>query len=277
MSDLDVRKLFSLEKCRIVITGGTGVLCGKMALELAKAGADVAVLARNPDRADNLLEQSEAFSGSLMAERADVLDRASLEEAFKKIRQQLGGVDALVNGAGGNSPTATTGPERSFFDILPDDFRGVFDVNLVGTVLASQVFGQQMAEQDAGVILNISSMAASRPLTRVLAYSAAKAGLDNFTRWLAVHMAREYSPQIRVNALAPGFFLTHQNRFLLRDEETGDWTERGQSILDHTPAGRFGDPSDLLGAVFWLLSPASSFVTGTVIPVDGGFSAFSGV
>lgn len=277
MSNFDVQKMFSLNGSRIVITGGTGVLCSEMALALVKAGAKVAVLARNPERADSLIERAESLPGDLIAAKANVLERETLDEASETIVEGMGRVDALINGAGGNSPSATTGPDRSFFDILPDDFRSVFDVNLVGTVLASQVFGRHMAKQGSGVIVNVSSMASSRPLTRVVAYSAAKAGLDNFTRWLAVHMARDYSPKIRVNAIAPGFFLTDQNRFLLRDEETGTWTDRGQAILDHTPVGRFGDPSDLLGSIFWLLSPASSFVTGTVIPIDGGFSAFSGV
>jgi NAD(P)-dependent dehydrogenase (short-subunit alcohol dehydrogenase family) len=165
----------------------------------------------------------------------------------------------------------------SFFDLPTDALRFVFDLNILGTVLPSQVFGKYMEEQQEGVILNISSMNALRPLTRIPAYSAAKAGVSNFTQWLAVHMAQEYSADIRVNAIAPGFFLTEQNRFLLTDEETGELTSRGQSIIDHTPMNRFGDPDDLLGAVLWLLSPASAFVTGAVVPIDGGFSAFSGV
>ncbi|HLV01268.1 MAG TPA: SDR family oxidoreductase [Acidobacteriota bacterium] len=277
MSEFDPQNIFSLDGNRIVITGGTGVLCGEIALALVRAGARVAVLGRHPEKADKLLEQVREMPGELIALRADVLDRSSLEVAFRAVLEQLGGIDGLINGAGGNAPAATTSPDRSFFDILPDDFRAVSDVNLLGTVLPSQVFGKQMAEQGSGVIVNVSSMASLRPLTRIFAYSAAKSGVNNFTRWLAVHMAREYSPKIRVNAIAPGFFLTEQNRFLLWDEEKSAWSERGQAILDHTPAGRFGDPADLVGSIFWLLSPASSFVTGTVIPIDGGFSAFSGV
>jgi NAD(P)-dependent dehydrogenase (short-subunit alcohol dehydrogenase family) len=181
------------------------------------------------------------------------------------------------HGAGGNNPAATTGPDRKFFEIPAEAFEKVMDLNILGTVLPSMVFGRAMAERKEGIILNIASMNAFRPLTRIAAYSAAKAGVNNFTQWLAVHLAQEYSPRIRVNAIAPGFFLTRQNEFLLVDKATGGMTPRGQAILAHTPMGRFGTPTDLLGAVLWLLSPASAFVTGTVIPVDGGFAAFSGV
>ena len=186
-------------------------------------------------------------------------------------------VDTLINAAGGNSPKATTSAEFPFFDLPEDALRFVFDLNILGTILPSQAFGRGMAERGEGVVLNVSSMNAFRPLTRIPAYSSAKAGVSNFTQWLAVHMAQEYSPRIRVNAIAPGFFLTAQNRFLLTDEETGTLTPRGQTIIDHTPMRRFGDPKDLLGTVLWLLSSASAFVSGVVVPVDGGFSAFSGV
>jgi NAD(P)-dependent dehydrogenase (short-subunit alcohol dehydrogenase family) len=195
----------------------------------------------------------------------------------KVLTSEFGRLDCLVNGAGGNNPKATTAPDLSFFDLPAEALRFVFELNLMGTILPSQVAGRLMADQGEGNILNISSMNAFRPLTRIPAYSAAKAGVSNFTQWLAVHMAQEYSPKIRVNAVAPGFFLTEQNRFLLMDSESGKLTARGQTILDHTPAGRFGEPSDLIGAVLWLLSPASSFVTGVVLPIDGGFQAFSGV
>jgi NAD(P)-dependent dehydrogenase (short-subunit alcohol dehydrogenase family) len=183
----------------------------------------------------------------------------------------------LINAAGGNKPQATTSQDLSFFDLPIDALRFVFDLNIVGTILPSQVFGKLMADQRDGVILNVSSMNAFRPLTRIPAYSAAKAGVSNFTQWLAVHMAQEYSPRIRVNAIAPGFFLTDQNRFLLTDEKTNELTERGKSIIAHTPMARFGTPEDLLGVVLWLLSPASAFVSGIVVPIDGGFSAYSGV
>ena len=201
----------------------------------------------------------------------------SLARALDAIVQRFGKVDALINGAGGNHPKATTNADTTFFDLPADALRWVFDLNLIGTILPSQVFGRHMAQEGAGTILNVSSMNAFRPLTRIAAYSAAKAGVSNFTQWLAVHMAQEYSPRIRVNAIAPGFFLTDQNRFLLTDEKTGELTARGRAIIAHTPMGRFGAPEDLLGAVLWLLSPASAFVTGVVLPIDGGFSAFSGV
>jgi NAD(P)-dependent dehydrogenase (short-subunit alcohol dehydrogenase family) len=206
-----------------------------------------------------------------------VLDPAKLRAARERIQQEFGRVDALINAAGGNHPQGTTGADLSFFDIPPDALRFVFDLNLLGTVLPSQESGRAMTDRGEGVILNITSMSALRPLTRVFACSAAKAAVANFTQWLAVHMATTYAPAIRVNAVAPGFFLTGQNRFLLTEEATGALTDRGQRILDHTPMGRFGTPEDLLGTVLWLLSPLAGFVTGAVIPVDGGFSAFAGV
>jgi NAD(P)-dependent dehydrogenase (short-subunit alcohol dehydrogenase family) len=207
----------------------------------------------------------------------NVLEKKSLEGSAQKVIAKLGGVDILINGAGGNNAQATTNDEQLFFDLPSEALNLVLELNLMGTILPSQVFGKWMAEQKSGVILNISSMNAFRPLTRIAAYSAAKAGVSNFTQWLAVHMAQEYSPEIRVNAIAPGFFLTEQNRFLLTDKETSNLTERGKAILNHTPMKRFGTPDDLLGTMLWLLSPAAAFVTGIVVPVDGGFSAFSGV
>jgi NAD(P)-dependent dehydrogenase (short-subunit alcohol dehydrogenase family) len=206
----------------------------------------------------------------------NVLEKVSVEAAAQKVVETFGRVDILINGAGGNKPQATTNPEQSFFDLPADAVRWVFDLNLMGTILPSQVFGKIMATQKSGVILNISSMNAFRPLTRIAAYSAAKAGVSNFTQWLAVHMAQEYSPDIRVNAIAPGFFVGDQNRRLLLNED-GSLTPRGQQIMSHTPMARFGNPDDLLGTLLWLISPASAFVTGIVVPVDGGFSAFSGV
>jgi NAD(P)-dependent dehydrogenase (short-subunit alcohol dehydrogenase family) len=197
--------------------------------------------------------------------------------AVETVTAEFGPVDILINGAGGNKKEATTRTDLPFFDLPPDAVRWVFELNIVGTILPSQVVGRQMAERKEGVILSISSMNAFRPLTRIPAYSAAKAAVSNFTQWLAVHMAQEYSPAIRVNAIAPGFFLTEQNRFLLTEEKTGELTPRGKSIIDHTPMGRFGDPKDLGGAALYLVSDQSRFVTGIVLPVDGGFSAFSGV
>lgn len=261
----------------VAITGGTGVLGGEMACALACLGANVAMLDRNVAHAAALMERMGPHASRAAVVETDVLDRASLERALDLLVQRFGKVDALINAAGGNHPKATTGASGSFFDLPPDALRWVFDLNLIGTILPSQVFGRAMAADGAGTILNVSSMNAFRPLTRIAAYSAAKAGVSNFTQWLAVHMAREYSPRIRVNAIAPGFFLTDQNRFLLTDETTGELTDRGRTIIGHTPMGRFGQPEDLLGAVLWLLSPASAFVTGIIVPIDGGFSAFSGV
>jgi NAD(P)-dependent dehydrogenase (short-subunit alcohol dehydrogenase family) len=265
----------------VVITGGAGVLGGEMACALVGCGANVAVLDRDPALADRLIKRIRMIDkpgiGKIAVVYGDVLKKETLVQAEEVIRSELGAVDALINAAGGNRPTATTGPDLSFFDLPDDALRGVFDLNLLGTIIPSQVFARGMAERGEGTVLNISSMSAFRPLTRVLGYSAAKAGISNFTQWLAVHMAQEYSPRIRVNAIAPGFFLTEQNRYLMTDKDTGELTARGKAIIAHTPMGRFGSPDDLLGAVLWLLSPAASFVTGVVIPIDGGFDAFSGV
>jgi NAD(P)-dependent dehydrogenase (short-subunit alcohol dehydrogenase family) len=214
--------------------------------------------------------------GRVLCVYGDVLNVETLQQANETVKAEFGRVDVLVNAAGGNHPSATTKPDLSFFDLPLDALRHVGDLNLLGTILPCQVFGRGMAERGEGRILNISSMNAFRPLTRIPAYSAAKAAVTNFTQWLAVHMAQNYSPRIRVNAIAPGFFIGEQNRKLLLNDD-GSLTARGQSILAHTPMNRFGTPDDLLGATLWLLSPASAFVTGTVIPIDGGFSAFSGV
>jgi len=257
----------------IVITGGTGVLGRAMVRALNYAGARVAILARNPDKARELNLLNERVA----AFRADVLDKESLARAAEQIAREFGAVDGLINGAGGNHANATTKPDLSFFDLPADALRAVMDLNLLGTILPCQIFGRLMAERGEGVILNISSLNAFRPLTRIPAYSAAKASINNFTQWLAVHLAQEYSPRLRVNAIAPGFFLTEQNRFLLTDEKTGELTPRGRAIIAHTPMARFGEPRDLIGAALWLMSDASEFVTGIVVPIDGGFSAYSGV
>jgi len=261
----------------VVITGGAGILGGEMACVLVGCGANVAILDRDPALADRLMDRLGCGPGCSVVVYADVLKPETLFKAEETIRAEFGPVDTLINAAGGNNPRATTSTDVSFFDLPEDALRSVVELNLVGTLLPCQAFGQAMAERGEGVILNISSMNAFRPLTRIPAYSAAKAAVSNFTQWLAVHMAQEYSPNIRVNALAPGFFLTEQNRFLLIDEASGELTPRGRTIIEHTPMGRFGDPEDLIGTTLWLLSPASSFVTGVVVPVDGGFSAYSGV
>jgi len=270
-------KLYDFSDRTIVITGGSGILGAEMAVALAGCGANVAILDRNTKLESSVQERLDSAAGKAIVVESDVLNRAPFEKSVAEVLSSFGKIDGLINAAGGNHPDATTNPDRSFFDLPADAIRFTSDLNLLGTILPSQVIGKLMAEQGAGVILNISSMSAFRPLTRIPAYSAAKAAVSNFTQWLAVHMAQEYSPGIRVNALAPGFFLTNQNRFLLTDEKTGELTARGQSIIDHTPQGRFGKPEDLMGALLWLLSPASEFITGIVVPVDGGFSAFGGV
>lgn len=269
-------KMYDFTGRTAVMTGGTGVLGAAVVRALAGCGANVAVLARNQAKGDALVASAPG-PGKAIVVPGDVLDRASIEQAAQSVKAQFGRIDCLINGAGGNHPQATTKPDLPFFNLPEEALRFAIDLNIMGTILPCQVFGKLMAEQKEGVILNFSSMSSYRPMTRVVGYSAAKAGVNNFTYWLAVHLAQEYSPTIRVNAIAPGFFLTEQNRFLLTEKETGKLTARGQSIINHTPMGRFGEPEDLLGAILWLLSPASAFVTGTVVPVDGGFSAFSGV
>ena len=276
----DIRAQYDFSGKTAVITGGTGVLGSEMARAIAGCGANVVLLARNPDRAAPViaaLGKAKAATGKHVALRADVLDRPALEEAAKSVLGTFGQIDMLVNGAGGNDPKATTNPDQRFFDLPREAIEGVAGLNLLGTILPTQVFARSMAERKQGVILNISSVNAARPLTRIAAYSASKAAVTNFTQWLAIHLAQEYSPDLRVNALMPGFFLTEQNRFLLTDKETGALTARGKKIVEHTPMRRFGAPADLSGALLWLLSPASQFVTGIVLPVDGGFTAFSGV
>jgi NAD(P)-dependent dehydrogenase (short-subunit alcohol dehydrogenase family) len=258
-----------------IVTGGTGALGSEIAFALAACGANVAILARTPERPAQLNDLNDE-AGRVIALHADVLDRASLEAAAADILREFGTINLLVNAAGGNHPQATATPDLSFFDLPADALEFVFELNMLGTILPSQVFGRYMADQEAGVILNFSSMTSVRPLTRVVGYGAAKAGVNNFTQWLAVYMAQNVGPQVRVNALAPGFFIGKQNRALLLNDDDS-LTERGQTIIDHTPMSRFGEPGELVGAALWLLSPASAFVTGIIVPVDGGFSAFSGV
>ena len=273
---MNANNLFNLEEQVAVITGGGGVLCSAMAKGLAKAGASVVVLGRTLTKLETVVAEIQAAGGTGLAVQADVTVRVDLEAAQQQILDRFGRVDILLNGAGGNHPSATTNPEQSFFELPDDAIKFVFDVNFIGTFMPSQVFGEAMAEQGSGVIINISSMAALKPLTRVPVYAAAKTAVNNLTYWLATHMAQEYSPHIRVNAIAPGFFVGEQNRRLLLNEDD-TLTPRGQSIIDHTPMGRFGDPDDLVGTAIWLASASSKFVTGVVIPVDGGYSAFGGV
>jgi len=269
--------LFDLRDKTIVITGGGGVLCSTMAVALAKAGAKIAVLDLLEAAASKVVENINSSDGRAIAVKCNVLDKESLNSAKKQVNSEFGKIDILINGAGGNKKEATTSPDLSFFDLPSDALQFVFNLNFIGTLLPCQVFGKEMAESGGGIILNISSMCAFSPLTKIPGYSAAKAAVSNFTQWLAVHVCQNYSQDIRVNAIAPGFFLTEQNRFLLTEEKTGDLTARGKTIIDHTPMGRFGEPEELIGTVIWLLSDAAKFVTGIVIPIDGGFSAFSGV
>ena len=277
MNNEAFHRLYDFPNQVVVVTGGAGVLCACMCRTLTDLHARVTVLDLNAQTAQCLAEEICSDGGEAIGIECNVLEKSSVELAAQKILATFGRVDVLINGAGGNKPQATTNPGNCFFDLPAEALEWVIGLNLLGTILPSQVFGKIMAEQKSGVILNITSMNALRPLTRIPAYSAAKAGVSNFTQWLAVHMAQEYSPHIRVNAIAPGFFLTEQNRFLITDKDSSNLTPRGNSILTHTPMNRFGTPEDLLGATIWLISPAASFVTGTVIPVDGGFSAFSGV
>lgn len=270
-------KLFDLTGQVAVVTGGAGVLCASLCRALANAGVQVAILDINSQAADKLAGEINQSGGEAIAIECNVCDKGSINLAAQQIISSFGRVDILINGAGGNNSQATTSADLSFFDLPENALNWVIDLNLLSTILSAQVFGKFMAMQKKGIILNISSMNALRPLTRIPAYSAAKAAVSNFTQWLAVHMAQVYSPEIRVNAIAPGFFLTDQNHYLMIDEAAGKLTDRGQTIIDHTPMKRFGTPEDLEGTVFWLLSPASTFVTGILIPIDGGFSAFSGV
>jgi len=274
---MNASKIFDVQGLTAVITGGSGQLGRVMAQGLALAGAQVAVVSRSAETSAMVAGAINTDGGKAIGIACDVMDRAALERTVEQVTGAFGPVDILINAAGGNQPRATTSAELTFFDLDAQALEQVFGLNFTGTLQSCQVFGRGMAERGQGCIVNVTSMSGLRPLTRVPAYSAAKAAVANFTQWLAVHMAQEYSPRIRVNALAPGFFLTEQNRFLLIDAQSGAMTPRGQAILNHTPAGRLGLPEDLLGTLLWLVSPASAFVTGVVVPVDGGFSAFSGV
>lgn len=269
--------MFDLSGKVAVITGGSGTIGSGFARGLYEAGARLCLLGRNLEKVKNAALKITSDTDKVMGFSADVTHPSEIDQVNEAVLARWGKVDILINGAGGNMPDATTGPKSSFFDLSPEALRRVFDLNLTGSIIPSQVIGRTMASQKSGVIINISSMAAFKPLTRVVGYAAAKAAIDNFTRWLAVYMATEYSPGIRVNAIAPGFLLGDQNRAMLVDASTGELTQRGRTIIDHTPMRRFGVPEDLNGTLIWLCSEAARFVTGIVVPVDGGFSAFGGV
>lgn len=272
----ELNNLFSLQGRVAIVTGGTGVLGGAIAHGLAAAGAKVGILGRRVDRAAEVVEAIKANGGEAMPVPADALDQAALAQARDIVLQQWGHVDILINAAGGNSPDATVFGDVTFFNLKREAVQKMLDLNLMGTILPSQVFGEVMAKAGKGSIINISSMAAQRPLTRVIGYAAAKSAIDNFTRWLAVDLATKYGEGVRVNAIAPGFFIGEQNRSFLLNAD-GTPTPRGESIVAHTPMKRFGEPDELIGAAVWLCSDAAKFVTGIVVPVDGGFSAFGGV
>ncbi|MCK6470242.1 MAG: SDR family oxidoreductase [Planctomycetes bacterium] len=277
MADFDPQKLFDLKGKVAFMTGASGVLGSAVAKALGALGVKMVVTARRKEKIEGLAEEIRGAGGTALAVPTDVMDKANLEQSLATVQKELGPVDFLLNFAGGNHPDATTNPEKLFWNLPREALSYAFDLNLLGTILPCQVFGKAMAERKQGCILNVSSMAAYRPLTRAVAYASAKAAISNFTQWLAVHMAKEYSPAIRVNAIAPGFFLTEQNRYLLTDKATGKRTPRGQSIIDSTPQARYGEPEEIVGAVVWLLAPSSTFVTGVIVPIDGGFDAFSGV
>lgn len=269
-----------------VITGGAGVIGLEMVKAMASVGVKIAIADIQKDRAEKVAAEIAAeFNAQVIGVEGNVLDRESLEKANEEIKKKLGPVEILINGAGGNHPSATTKVEQileenldnledTFYGLEMDGFDKVFALNFKGTLLPSMVFTKDMLKNKKGVILNISSMNSYKPLTKIPAYSAAKASVNNFTEWLSVHLAKM---GIRVNAIAPGFFITNQNRFLVTDEKTGNFSPRGQKIVDNTPMGKFGEPEDLQGATLFLISDISSFITGIVLPVDGGYSAFGGV
>jgi len=271
-----IQELFSLQNKTAVITGGTGVLGTSMAKALAQAGANVAIIGRRKEAGQTVVDEIQKAGGKAISVQADVLQLEDLKSAKEKILAAFGTIDILINAAGGNMPGATIGVDKTFFDLDPKAFQQVVDLNLLGTVLPSQIFGEVMASKKVGIIINISSMSAFRPITRVVGYSAAKAAVSNFTQWLSIEMAKKYGAGIRVNAISPGFFITEQNRALLTNPD-GSLTARGASVIQNTPFGRFGEPEELIGTLLWLCSDASKFVSGVDVPVDGGFNAFCGV
>lgn len=271
-----MENLFDIKGRVAVITGGYGILGSSMAKSLAGQGVHVAVLGRRADKGEALAAELTAIGTEACFVRADVLNREQLEKAKDQIVGKWGRVDVLINAAGGNQPGATIGPDKTIFDLDPEAFKNVVDLNLNGTVLPTLVFASEMVKQKKGSVINISSMSAQAVITRVVGYSSAKAAIDNFTRWMSVEMAKKFGEGIRVNAIAPGFFLTEQNRTLLTNPD-GSLTDRAKDVVRATPFGRMGEPEELNGAIVFYASDASKFVTGTVLPIDGGFSVFSGV
>jgi NAD(P)-dependent dehydrogenase (short-subunit alcohol dehydrogenase family) len=279
---LETDSLFDLRGKTAVITGAGGVLCSEIAMALATRGISVALLGRTLKNVQRVADEIGLAGGKAKAYACDVLDEDQLESTRVQVNSDFGSCDILINGAGGNNPQATTESDnyqegsndiRTFFNLPKSAFQETLELNLIGTLLPVKIFGQDMVKKESSSVINISSMSAINPLTKVPAYSGAKAAVNNLTQWLAVHFA---PVNMRVNALAPGFFLTKQNKRLLTTEK-GDLTARAEQIIDHTPMRRFGEPSDLSGTVVWLCSDASKFVTGIVVPIDGGFSAYGGV
>ncbi|MBT30609.1 MAG: D-mannonate oxidoreductase [Thalassobius sp.] len=270
------KNLFDVSGKVIVVTGGGGVLGGSMAEYLSENGAKIALLDLKAEPAEAKANELNEAGGDAIGLAANVLEKENLEKVNEQILEKWGRIDCLINAAGGNMPGATVSPDQTVFDVSIDAVRKVLDLNLMGSVIPSLVFGKTMAEQKEGSIINISSMAATHSISRVMGYSMAKAGIDMLTRWMALELASKFGAGLRVNAIAPGFFIGNQNRRLLTNED-GSYTERGQQVIQNTPMGRFGDKSELNGAVLYLCSEASQFVTGTIVPIDGGFSSYSGV
>ncbi|MGD1007083.1 MAG: SDR family oxidoreductase [Ignavibacteriaceae bacterium] len=268
--------LFNLENKVAILTGGGGILAGEMAKGFLNAGVKIVLLDINDENLKKKTEALKQINKNVIGFKCSVLDEASIQKAQAAILNEFGRIDILVNAAGGNIAGATIGIDQTIFDLQIDQFKKVTDLNLNGTVLPTLIFGKTMAEQKSGSIINISSMAASRAISRIVGYSSAKAAIENFTRWMAVELSSKFGGGIRVNAIAPGWLITEQNRALLTNED-GSLTERGKTVINLTPFKRFGDPSELIGAVLFLASDAAKFVTGVIIPIDGGFSSFSGV
>ncbi len=272
-----MQNIFSLEGKVIVVTGGTGILGNSFINGIVEAGGAVGILGRNKEVAEERAEVINNNGGKAIALVADVMDEEQLVEAKDKCLEAFGKIDGLVNGAGGNQPEGVLTPDQDIFKINMAGMKKVMDLNLWGTLIPTQIFGEAIAANGGGSIVNISSMNSKRAITRVLGYNMGKAAVDCYTQWFAVELANRYGDKIRMNALAPGFFLTEQNRYLLTKKEEGGYTERGEKAIRQTPFNRFGNPDELKGAIVWLLSDASKFVTGTMLCVDGGFSIFGGV